>query len=497
MCSLIRSQNNWFQLLTAIVVVGGMLQNSTPVSLAKVVSINNQASYTYRNSFNGQQVEGITSQIGSNLKPLIDPLGRVSGCAGELLSDYTGFSVAVYEADPSDPTGTELKELVPLTRTEVPDIPGDGIPLGLPPNTENSNPYFLTNGERGTYNFLLDANRGQLDVGRTYILVVNPPPTSTSYQQRRTRIVINERNGDIVTYTATSLDGRPISATNDSTTVTETLNILDAERVGLVFSVLDVNSTICQVQEVQIVKTGDRAAAQPGDTVVYRLSVRNLASSTLNNVVVTDTLPLGFNFLPKSVRGEYGNNSVPLAATHNGSTVNFNIATAIPTGEVLNIAYAAQLTPDAVRGTGENSAIVTGQRLDNNQSVKDGPAIHKLRIDPGILSDCGTLIGRVFEDKNFDGEQQPGEPGIPNAVVFMDDGNRITTDDKGIFSVANVISGYRTGVLDLTSVPGYTFAPNRKFSERNSQSRLVHLEPGGLARMNFAVTPASQQGERQ
>jgi hypothetical protein len=56
--------------------------------------------------------------------------------------------------------------------------------------------------------------------------------------------------------------------------------------------------------------------------------------------------------------------------------------------------------------------------------------------------------------------------------------------------VMNVLSGARTGVLDLTSVPGYTFAPNQKVKERNSQSRLVRLAPGGLVRMNFGVTPA-------
>jgi hypothetical protein len=116
-----------------------------------------------------------------------------------------------------------------------------------------------------------------------------------------------------------------------------------------------------------------------------------------------------------------------------------------------------------------------------------------LKINPGILSDCGTIIGRVFVDKNFDGEQQPGEPGVPNAVIFMEDGNRITTDPRGLFSVANVLPGSHTGVLDLSSVPGYALAPNRKFRERNSQSRLVRLEPGGLVRMNFAVTPMLQE----
>lgn len=75
----------------------------------------------------------------------------------------------------------------------------------------------------------------------------------------------------------------------------------------------------------------------------------------------------------------------------------------------------------------------------------------------------------------------------------MKDGNRITTDINGLFSVANVLPGNHTGVLDLSSLPGYTLAPNLKFKERNSQSRLVRLEPGGMARMNFAVTPTSAE----
>lgn len=485
-------KRNWFQLLTAALVVGGMLQIPTAVLARKVIPLINQASYTYSDSPDGQPMGGVSSAIVQNVEALIDPLGRITGCNGQILPDYTGFSIGVYEADPNDPTGTEIRGLVPLTRTEVPDNPNNKIPLGLAPNTENSNPFFLS--QQGAYNFLFDANKGQIERGKTYIFIINPPADSI-YQQRRIRVVINERNGDNFTYTATSLDGKPISTTDDSTSVRETVDVRDAARIGLSLALLDFDSTICQSQEVQIIKTGDRAAAEPGDTVIYHISVKNLASAAINNILITDTLPLGFNFLPKSVRGGLGNNSVAIAATNNGSTVNFRTTASIPTGEVLNIAYAAQLTPDAIRGTGQNSAIVTGQRLDNSQSIKDGPATHRLRIAPGIVSDCGTLIGRVFVDKNFDGEQQRGEPGVPNAVVFMDDGNRITTDPNGLFSVANVISGYRSGVLDLSSLPGYTLAPNRKFSERNSQSRLVHLEPGGLARMNFAVTPTFQEAK--
>lgn len=74
----------------------------------------------------------------------------------------------------------------------------------------------------------------------------------------------------------------------------------------------------------------------------------------------------------------------------------------------------------------------------------------------------------------------------------MDDGTRIVTDANGLYSLSNVLSGSRTLAIDLTSVPGYTLAPNLYFIERNSQSRLVKLAPGSLVRVNFAVTPAAR-----
>ncbi|NEO99906.1 MAG: DUF11 domain-containing protein [Symploca sp. SIO2E9] len=431
-------------------------------------------------------------------QPLIDPLGRITGCSGELLADYQGFSVGLYEPDPSDPTGTELGEAVALTRTEVPDIQGNGIPQGLAPNTENINPYPLSNEVvqefRGVYNFLFDEATGQLDQGRTYILVV-APPSDSNFAQRRIRLVLGDRNGEMVSYTATSLDGRPIGLTDGSMEVSGEIVVDDAASLGLTLGVMQLAAGVCDAQEVQITKTADRATAQPGDIVIYRLSVRNQSSTTLEQIVLFDQLPIGFNFIPKSVRGEIAGEEVTITSERNQRTVTFRGEDLVPPGEVLNIVYATELTPDSLRGSGENRAIVNAERDDNSLGVKDGPAIHRLRVDPGILSDCGTLIGRVFVDKNFDGEQQPGEPGVPNAVIYLEDGNRITTDADGLFSVASVLPGHHSGTLDLTSLPGYTLAPNHYFSERNSQSRLVRLEPGGMARMNFAVTPTFQESE--
>ncbi|MEQ9667819.1 hypothetical protein [Coleofasciculus sp. G2-EDA-02] len=240
---------------------------------------------------------------------------------------------------------------------------------------------------------------------------------------------------------------------------------------------------------LELIKTADRAAAEPGDTVVYRLALRNTGQSAASSIVLADRLPLGVRFLPESLQGSIttGTNTEPVTlppAERNERNVEFTYPRLEP-NQTLNVIYAAVITPDAIRGDGRNVA----------QERRSNIASFLMRIRPGILSDCGTVVGRVFVDKNFDGEQQPGEPGVPNAVIYMDDGNRITTDANGLFSLANVIAGNRSGTLDLSSLPGYSLAPNLYFIEGNSQSRLVRLSPGGMARMNFAVTPA--YGEEQ
>lgn len=470
-----------------------VLSAVTTPALAQVKSstLINRATYTYSNP-DGQTFSSFTNQLQQGL---VDPLGRITGCAGDVLPSYSGFGISLYEANAS---GVELGAIVPLTRTELPDISNNGIPAGLDPNRQNSNPFFLNASSDGRYNFLLDDARGQLAIGKRYILVITPPEGSI-YSQRRVRLTITARNGRQVSYNATSLDGRALSTTTGQTSFDGQITIQDAEQVGLSLAAIDLDTTVCQSQAIQIIKTGDRATASPGDTVLYRLSVRNLASASVSNLTITDLLPLGFRFRGNSAKAEFQNTTVPVVASSNGSAVTFslpNITLPARNGNqnpVLNLVYAATLTPDAIRGSGQNRAFVQGARSDNQDIVRDGPAIHRLRVRNGILTDCGTIIGRVFEDKNFDGEQQPGEPGIPNAVIYLDDGNRITTDERGLFSVANVLAGYRTGVLDLTSIPQYTLAPNQKFHERNSQSRLVHLAPGGLVRMNFAVTPAQRE----
>ena len=323
----IKYSADYLRRLTALFLFGSVLHSSMS-AVAQVITksdveFTNQATYSYRDP-KGNRFSGISSQIGvipniAVTDPLIDPFGQILGCNGEELEDYTGFTVSLFEPNPNDPTGTEVGQLIQLTPTLE-----NGTPQGILPNITNVNNYAVTNNavtavngesKRGVYNFLFDNAKGQTDTGRTYILVVNPPENS-NFPERRIRLEIQSVTGNILTYVATALDGQPITARGDSaiqiseTQISEQVVVIsDAERVGLSLALrFDLN--LCSSEQIKITKTGDRATAEPGDTPVYRLSLRNTGDTGLDNVVVTDQFPLGFKFLPESVRGEVADEPV-------------------------------------------------------------------------------------------------------------------------------------------------------------------------------------------
>ena len=466
-----------------------LLLAALPVWAQDGSQITNTAQFSYADGHGGEPLRGLTAR-----SQIVDPRGAVLGYGGGPLPSFQGFHVGVFLPDPADPTGAEVKAMLPLTPTGATDAAG--LPLGFGPNTENLNPFPLSNTDKGHFIFLLDSSRGQLDPGRVYILVLTPPPGS-AYGERRIRIVIGAHDFDTLTYTATSLDGNPVSS------ITGQMSALHTVMLGAGgLAALSLTLTVVPVHPVQISKTGDRAAAEPGDTVVYRITVQNTTGLPLGNVQVQDTLPVGFDLREDSVRAAVAGRAVPLAVTRAGRQATFDAGTlVVPVGQALTLAYGAQLSPEALRGDGKNSASVTGDALaiskadTTNLPVTDGPAVYQVEVRQGLLTDTGTIIGRVWVDSNRDGEQQRGEPGLPGAVILLDDSTRIVADANGLFSVPTVTAGYHAAALDMQSVPGYTLARSR-FRERQSQSRLVHLSPGGLVRLNFGVVPLPAGGAK-
>jgi hypothetical protein len=89
----------------------------------------------------------------------------------------------------------------------------------------------------------------------------------------------------------------------------------------------------------------------------------------------------------------------------------------------------------------------------------------------------GVIQGVVFEDRNGNGEQDSGEPGVGGVAINRDDGPSATTSDDGSYRFSNVNAGAYTLFL---SVPAGFFPVGQT-------SRTVNVASGGAGQANFSL----------
>ena len=455
---------------------------SAPLAVSAAPSLVNAAAASY-DPGNGTLVQVLSPNTLTQANPNLTVTSAITACQGGPLTDYTGWSIGLYAADAAGNPTSPLS----LTRTQLPVFPTVPLPAGIAPNNQDLNPFTVTNGNVGIYAFLLDTATGQTNAASTFVLITNGPANST-LPKRRIKIVLGATTAGNVAYTATALDNMAINATSIAQSLGGSFPIVRTSASGN-FAVFQLAVSECPSNAIGITKTANVAEAQVGDTVVYSVAVTNQSLTAIVAPTVTDILPVGFSYVGGSVRAGIAGAPVPATATLSGSRLVLATTVAIPPASVLTFVYATVIAPDALHGNAQNVAVADGSI--GSSPVHGGPAAYTLRIDPGLLSDCGTIIGRVYEDKPLQGIDRRQQPGIPNAVVFFDDGVRVTTDKNGLYHYPGCAHpGWRTAALDLQSVKGYTLAPDIYIAAKNGQSQWAHLEPSGMVKINFAVVPA-------
>jgi hypothetical protein len=110
-----------------------------------------------------------------------------------------------------------------------------------------------------------------------------------------------------------------------------------------------------------------------------------------------------------------------------------------------------------------------------------------VRVVPDPVFDCSELIGKVFDDRNANGYQDQGEPGIAHVRIATVTGVIVTTDAEGRFHIAcaAIPDAYRGSnfvmKLDERSLPsGY-----RLTTENPRDARLTR---GKMSKLNFGAT---------
>jgi uncharacterized repeat protein (TIGR01451 family) len=238
---------------------------------------------------------------------------------------------------------------------------------------------------------------------------------------------------------------------------------------------------------VLITKLGDKSVAEVADSVRYTISIRNTGSAPIANVKIEDFLPAGFRYIPNTARL----NSVTVAGlepTVEGKALLFNIGT-MTGGATRELTYFVRLGVGSEQGDGINRA--TAAYTDaNGRPARSNTAQFKVKVQGGVFSNEGCIIGKVYVDCDGNhvqnNESGSRELGIPGVRLLMLDGSFMITDNEGKYSICGVKPQTHVIKVDRSTLPkGARLLPSSNRNAGVGDSIFVDLKGGEMGRADF------------
>ena len=256
---------------------------------------------------------------------------------------------------------------------------------------------------------------------------------------------------------------------------------------------IDVPLDASNMSGLFIQKTASRSTVDLGEFVDYSVKIKNSSGQLLGQIQLEDHLPAGFAYVPGSVRLNAGTarldgSRVPEPEGGVGPKLVFNVGS-IADSVVLVVSYRVRVGPGALQGDGINRAQAFSARVSTGITTKiSNIATATVQVLPGVFSDRGFIVGKVFADCNRDRIQNAEERGIPDVRLYMEDGTFVNTDAEGKFSLYNIRPQTHVLKVDATTLPeGASLAVLDARNAGDAGSRFVDMKNGQLLKVNFAV----------
>ncbi|NKQ41459.1 MAG: DUF11 domain-containing protein [Sulfurovum sp.] len=253
-------------------------------------------------------------------------------------------------------------------------------------------------------------------------------------------------------------------------------------------------------------KTQSKDVAGIGEFVKYTVTIENISSITLNNVLIEDRLPNGLKYQDGSFKVDGVLAASTLSA--DGRTLSF-IQPILSAGQKVEISYVALIGAGTIDGKAVNIAWGSSR-----YGGKSNIAKITLKIKEELHRSKGFILGMV-RDANISCEADKTSPKGKDAVVassavasvegeankpkgcgvegiklYMEDGRFVVTDKEGKYHFVDVSNGTHVVQIDDESFKGrYKLASceqNTRFAG-SSRSQFVDIYQGSLARADFCL----------
>jgi uncharacterized repeat protein (TIGR01451 family) len=227
-----------------------------------------------------------------------------------------------------------------------------------------------------------------------------------------------------------------------------------------------------------LVKTTPSVDISAGQSVPYTITATNPQPTAIVNATVTDLMPAGFRFRA----GSGSVNGKRQDPTVSGRTLTWTHVSFAPGQKIV---FTLVLTAGA--------GVVSGEFV--NQATAYNGLTHTLisnlatatvRIVADPTFDCPDLIGKVFDDANGNGYEDPGEKGIAGVRLVTAQGLLVTTDAEGRYHiVCPVIPDPQLGSNFIVKVDERTLPSGFRLTTDNPET--VRLTAGKVSKLNFGA----------
>ena len=244
---------------------------------------------------------------------------------------------------------------------------------------------------------------------------------------------------------------------------------------------MDSSSTLLKIK-----KDANKKEVNIGDVITYTVTIKNETASDVTNVYLEDKIPAGFKY----ISGKAILDNTQITEPTGNRPLTFNIGT-VSAGTTKTLKYQLVVGSGVTFGNYENSAFAKY----SDGTVISNKATETVKVVPDPLFSLGTIIGKVFWDKNENGIQDPPrtkdgqvivEEPIPNVQIATEDGMLITTDKDGKYHLPAIIPGRHLLRLDERTLPQGVYLTTDKVV-------IVDITPGILAKVNFGVNSENRR----
>ncbi len=241
-----------------------------------------------------------------------------------------------------------------------------------------------------------------------------------------------------------------------------------------------------------------------GQLVPYTIIVTNVLSGPVQGVALVDSFPAGFRYVKGSARLD-DRPAEPTLAGFQLAWSNLSFAggqqhtillllavgAGVGEGQFVNRAQAfSQVIGPPVNQAQPSVAARATVNRPQAPAVTLGSAVSSqasatVVVVPDVTFDCTDIIGKVFDDVNGNGHQDPGESGIPGVRIVTTRGLAAITDEFGRFHITCAItplegrgSNFALKLDDRTLPSGYRLTTPQVVVERATRGKALRFEFG-------------------